>query len=63
MWAETPWLCVFVRGGERGNIRFSWMGGGIDTANTCPHVDQIWNIFGKILSFQLNRGSTTKRGK
>ena len=38
-------------GGERGNIRFSWMGGGINTANTCPHVDQIWNIFGKILSF------------
>ena len=44
-------VCV-CEGGERGNIRFSWMGGGgIDTASTCPHVDQIWNIFGKILSF------------
>ena len=44
-------VCVCEGGGERGNIRFSWMGGGINTANTCPHVDQIWNIFGKILSF------------
>ena len=45
-------VCVCEEGGGRGGLSdLAGWGGGIDTANTCPHVDQIWNIFGKILSF------------
>ena len=45
-----------------------WEGweGGIVTANTCPHVDQIQKLFCKDVKFpsiKLNRGSTTKTRK
>ena len=58
-------VCV-CEGGERGNIRFSWMGGGDRHSKHLPTCSSNLEHFWKDIKFpliKLNRGSTTKRGK
>ena len=58
-------VCVCEGGGERGNIRFSWMGGDRHSKHlpTCrSNLEHFWKDI-KFPLIKLNQGSTTKRGK